>query len=49
MQDRKKAEAGKKSPRGYRGEEKKKKSSFGKKSFLSVGKTKRLLEKKIVG
>ena len=45
MQDRKTAEAGKKRPRAYRGEKGGGKSSFGKKSFLSVEKTKCWLEK----
>ena len=41
---------GPKRPRAYRGEKKKKKSSsFGKKSFLSVGKIKCWLGKNIVG
>ena len=46
MQHRKTAEAGKKRPRAYRGGKKEKKSSSGKKSFLSVVKNEMLVGKK---
>ena len=49
MQDRKTAEAGKKRPRAYRGKKRGGNSSFGKKMFLWVDKTKCWLEKKLVG
>ena len=45
----KNSRGGKKRPRAYRGEKKKKVCHLEKKSFLSVGTTKCWLEKKIVG
>ena len=48
MQDSKTAEAGKKRPRAYRGKKKGGEIVIWKKSFLSVGKAKCWLEKKLV-